>query len=213
MNRLVSSVAGLLFFCGPAAFAQPWELGVLGGFAYTAGMNAKRGSLEATPDMRPSVIFGATGGHNSYGRLGGEINYLYRLTDARLKSGGTTATFDANVHLLTFDMPYYFSGVEAKVRPYVIFGGGMKLLRGSGQERANQPLGNIAVFAATKELLPVADVGFGVKVKAGKFSQFRFEFRDYLSPAPNEVIAPFPGGKISGVWNDFVGLVGYSFRF
>lgn len=201
--------------CAPAALAQaqPWEIGVLGGFAYTAGMKAERGSLEATPDLKPSVIFGVTAGHNTYKRLGGEINYLYRMTDARLKSGGTTASFSSNVHLLTFDLPYYFADREAKVRPYIIFGGGMKLLRGSGIERANQPLGNIAVFAATKELLPVADVGFGVKVKAGKFGQVRFEARDYLSPAPNEVIAPFPGGKIKGVWNDFVVLAGYSFRF
>jgi hypothetical protein len=215
MNRLVLSAASVLLVCGPAAWAQskPWEIGVLGGFTLTTGMRAQRGALEATPSMKPGIIFGVTAGHNSYRRLGGEINYLFRMTDARLTSGATRAIFDVNVHLLTFDMPYHFADRDAKVRPYIIFGGGVKVLDGTGLERAVQPLGNIAVFAAARELLPVASVGFGVKVRTGRFGQLRFEARNFMSPSPGEVIAPMPGGKITGVWHDFTMLGGYSFRF
>jgi hypothetical protein len=39
------------------------------------------------------------------------------------------------------------------------------------------------------------------------------EFRDYLTPAPKQVIAPVGASKLGGWVHDFVPLVGLSFGF
>jgi hypothetical protein len=81
---------------------------------------------------------------------------------------------------------------------------------GSGIESAGQPLGNFAAFTATREILPVADVGTGLKIDLHKNLRFRVEVRDYISPAPNKVIAPAPGASLGGVLNDIQAMVGFS---
>jgi hypothetical protein len=59
-------------------------------------------------------------------------------------------------------------------------------------------------------MLPVADIGGGVKIDLHKNLRLRVEMRDYISPAPNKVIAPAPGASLGGVLNDFQAMVGLS---
>ncbi|MDP9113767.1 MAG: hypothetical protein M3O20_08805 [Acidobacteriota bacterium] len=45
------------------------------------------------------------------------------------------------------------------------------------------------------ELLPVAQVGVGVKIQVAEHLRLRVQVRDYFSKAPNEVIFPAPGAS------------------
>jgi hypothetical protein len=56
----------------------------------------------------------------------------------------------------------------------------------------------------------VADIGGGVKIDLHKNLRLRLEMRDYVSPAPNKVIAPAPGASLGGVMNDIQGMVAFS---
>ena len=62
-------------------------------------------------------------------------------------------------------------------------------MEGTGQEAFNQPLGNLAALTATREVLPVGEIGAGVKVRLANHLLLRVQARDYISQAPHEVIA------------------------
>ena len=110
-------------------------------------------------------------------------------------------------------MLYYFSDLDARVRPYVAIGGGVKVFRGTGQEQAFQPLSDLALLTKTTQSVPVGDVGFGVKVRVGSGGMFRIEFRDYISPVPDEVIVESLDSKIGNLLHHFAPLFGFSWTF
>jgi len=76
-----------------------------------------------------------------------------------------------------------------------------------------QPLGRFAALTATREILPTADVGVGVKFDLKKHLRFRAELRDYISAAPSSVIAPAAGASISGIAHDILGFAGLGYTW
>ena len=205
----------LLALCATPAFvfAGQWEVGALGGFGYAPKLTARAPAGSANAGFENGVVVGAFGGNDTYRYWSGEARYLYRFSDLELQSGGARARLGAHTHILHADFLGHFRPVESRVRPFVAFGGGAKILQGTGVESASQPLGRVAALTATQELLPVADVGVGVKIDLNRQLRLRFEVRDYLSPAPSRVFTPAPGGSIGAVQNDVIGLVGVSFTF
>ena len=156
-------------------------------------------------------MVGEFAGEDMYKYWSGELRYQYRFSNLQLSSGNITAPdFSGHTHIVTADFLGHFRPRGSRMRPFIAFGGGAKILVGSGIESAGQPLGNFAALTATHEVLPVADIGGGLKIDIHKHLRFRVEGRDYISPAPNKVIAPAPGASLGGVWNDIQGLVGFS---
>lgn len=200
-----------LLLAGGLCQAQ-WEIGAFGGFAKDIGVKVENSSISADAGFKPAPIVGVRAGQ-TINRLGGEVTYLYRFGAAQLKGNGQTAEFDAEQHLITADFLWHFNDKEAKVRPFLVFGGGARVIRGIGVEHAYQPLSQLAVLTKTTEVNYTGDVGLGVKVRFGKIYHFRAEFRDYIGPGSAEVIAISPGAKKTGVLNDLMGLVGISFIF
>jgi hypothetical protein len=156
-------------------------------------------------------VVGVFAGDDMYKFWSGELRYLYRFDDLKLSSGNvTTPNFGAHTHIITTDFLGHFRPKGSTFRPFIAFGGGAKVMVGSGIESAGQPLGSFAALTATHEILPVGDVGAGVKIDLHKNLRLRVEMRDYISPAPNKVIAPAPGASLGGVLNDLQGMVGLS---
>jgi hypothetical protein len=87
----------------------------------------------------------------------------------------------------------------------------VKIYSGTGTEQAFQPLSNIALLTKTKEVKPMVSVGAGVKVSLAKSVNLRLEVHDYLTPFPQNVIAPAQGSKVSGWLSDLVFMAGLSF--
>ena len=188
-----------------AAFGQGWEVGAIGGFAYSPQFNVTRGSSSASAGFKNGGVIGVYGGEDSGRYLGGEARYLYRFSDPQVSSGGASASFSGHTHILTGDILVHFRPAGTRVRPFFAFGGGVKFIQGTGAESATQPLGNFVALTHTRESLGVGDVGAGFKINLKKHVRFRLEAHDYISHAPKKVIAAAPGASFGGVFNDVIG--------
>ena len=195
------------------ASAQEWEVGAIGGYGFSPSLTVKSPAGSATTGFNNGGVFGVFGGDDMYNYWSGEARYLYRYSDLKLSSGGTNVDFAAHTHYITGDFLAHLRPRESRIRPFLAFGGGIKIFDGTGQESASQPLGKIAALTHTQEVLPTADFGAGVKVNLTTHLRVRFEVRDYLSPPPSKVITAAPGGSIGGWLNDIQGLVGVSYTW
>src|SRR5262249_19657320 len=152
-------------------------------------------------------------GNNGKGRWGGELRFDYQKGDLRLDQGSTQATFAANSYAVRYDVLWHFSDTEARIRPFVAAGPGVKVFRGTGTEAIYQPLSNFALLTRDQDLTPLVSVGAGIKVALTSHAQLRMEVHDYLTPFPNKVIAPAQGAKVDGWLQDIVPMVGLAFTF
>jgi hypothetical protein len=202
---------GLLAACIASAEKNEWEIGAVGGYGYAPHLNVSNKTGSADTGIRHGGVVGVFAGEDMYRFWSGELRYLYRFDNLVLSSGNIkTANFSAHTHIITADFLAHFRERGARTRPFIAFGGGAKVMVGTGIESASQPLGNFAALTATHEILPVADIGAGIKWDFHKNLRFRVEARDYISPAPNKVIAPASGASLGGVLNDIQGMLGFS---
>jgi hypothetical protein len=196
-----------------AAYAQNWYLGAGGGYGYAPKLTISGVTPDAQTGLDNGGAVGAYFGEDTHKYWSGEVHYLHRWDNLSLSSGGTSVTFAGHSDILHADFLAHFAPRGSKVRPFIAFGGGVRFLAGTGTESSVQPLGNYAALTATRETLPVLDMAVGVRAKFQNHVELRFEVRDYMSPAPSQVIAVAPGASLSGWFNDIVGSVsiGYSF--
>ena len=210
LTRLMA-IAGIA--AGVACAQNNWEIGGIGGFGVARGLSLKGPAGSATPGLANGAAIGAFGGHDTYEHWSGELRYLYRFSDLKLSSGPTSVTFGAHSHIIHPDFLAHFTPRSSRIRPFIAFGGGVKILEGVGAESAAQPLGRFAALTRTRETLGFADVGAGVKINLLNSLRLRVEVRDYISPKPTKVIAPAPGATIGGALNDIIGSVAISYTF
>ncbi|MGO9239972.1 MAG: hypothetical protein ACLQBJ_04095 [Bryobacteraceae bacterium] len=213
LNRIFLT---LLITAG-AACAQTYSLGVLGGYgtapSLDVNLNTGSGTESASTGLNGGGVIGAVGGGDNSKYWGGELRYMCRFGGFKLASDGTEVDFGGHTHIIAADILRYFTPRESAIRPYVSFGGGIRILVGTGEESATQPLGNFAALTATREALAVGDFGVGLKFKLSKSTNLRLEVRDYIGPAPNKVIAPNVGASISGILNDVIAMAVLSYTW
>jgi hypothetical protein len=198
----------LVLAAAPAIAQEParWELGVIGGFGYAPSLTVRNSAASASTGFAKGGVIGFYAGEDSYRYWGGEATYLYRMSDLKLSGSGKSVKFGGHTHLITGDFLAHFRPVGSHIRPFISFGGGVEVIQGTGEESAAQPLGNLAALTATREVLPVGEAGAGVKIQLRPHLRLRVQVRDYISAAPNEVIAPAPGAVIHGFVNDIIGM-------
>src|SRR5579864_4539014 len=201
-------VCALVLAAAPAIAQEPaqWEVGVIGGFGYAPSLTVKNSVTSASTGFAKGGAIGVYAGNDMYRYWSGEANYLYRMSDLKLDGNGKSVQFGGRTHIITGDFLAHFRPTGARIRPYISFGGGIELIQGTGAESATQPLGNLAALTHTNEAKPVGEAGVGVKVQLTPHMRLRVQVRDFISSAPNEVIAPAPGASISGIVNDIVGM-------
>jgi hypothetical protein len=209
-KQLLISLAALAI---TPAFAQKWEFGgaVGGGFYTSQTVTSPTGSADAK--FVTGVAGSAWVANNSYSRLGGELRYDFQMGDMQLGSGGTTVNFGAQTHGIHYDFLYQPGSSEARVRPFLAGGAGIKVYRGTGTESAYQPLQNVALLTKTQDVRPLISVGGGIKFRISRGLSLRAEVHDYLTPFPKQVIAPAANGKVGGWLQDIVPMIGLSYAF
>ena len=210
----------LLFAVALGAGAQQRECGILGGggFLRGASMEGTPASVTGTPasvtaGFSRGLAAGVLIGHDLYSHWSGEIRYLFEERGARLRSGGITAGFGGQAHVLHYDLVLHARPRQDRVRPYVAVGGGIKIFRGTGAEVAYRPLMEYAYLTRTQELKPMLTLGGGVRFRLGGRMMGRVDFRDQLTRFPQRIIAPAPGMTLGGWLHDFVPTVGLSWMF
>lgn len=210
------TVLRILLGCGllaGAAFGQRGELGILGGAGFSPGFTLQGRAATAGAGFRNGGVVGAYLGDNTYQYWSGEIRYLYRMSNMRLSAGGVDTEFGAHTQIVHMDVLAHFQPRDARVRVFVAFGGGVKVIRGTGMETSAQPLSQFAALTKTRQVLPTGDAGFGVKVNLRRHLRARFEVRDYISPQPDKMIAAAPGVSLGGVLHDILALAALSYTW
>lgn len=192
-----------------SAMAQRWEFGAGAAGTFYTSKSVSIGSLKADTGFKSG--FGATAwlGNDMHNYIGGEIRYLYQQNDLKLN----TYTFGGRSHTIHYDFLIHGAPRSAKVRPFIAGGAGFRRYEGTGREVAVQPFNNFAFLTRTSEWVPVVSVGGGIKFLPSKRLAFRAEFRDYISPVPNQVITAAPGAKLNGWFHNFVASFGVSVLF
>lgn len=217
VKRLAIAAATATLFvalAAPAAAQSELEIGVL-------GLISDYNSLTATNPTRsgdtgPDLGFGGGFliGQNIKEHWGGEFRYIYSRNNLKLDAGSDSAELDHQSHAVHYDLLYYFTDSDAKVRPYLAAGVGVKYYQGTGTEDPFQPGMDLVLLTASTQALIMGDVGVGVKFRVGSNGVFRVEFRDYITGVPENVIAASPGASISGdLVHQFTPMFGYSWTF
>ena len=212
---------GFVLACGLAAGVasaqeagtKVWEVGAIGGFGWSPNLTVTGPSGSASTGLKLGAVVGAFGGEDMYNYWSGEARYLYRFNDLKLSSGSTETDFGGHSHIVTGDILGHFRPRSARFRPFIGFGGGVRLLKGTGIESAAQPLGRYAALTHTQETLATADIMGGVKFNWRKSFRLRFEVHDYMSHSPTKVIVPAPGASMTGMMNDIQGLAAVSYTW
>jgi hypothetical protein len=198
----------------PASAQSELEIGVL-------GLVSDYNSLTATNPTRsgdtgPSFGFGGgfLVGQTINERWGGEFRYIYSHNDLELNAEADKADLGHQTHAVHYDLLYYFADSDAKVRPYVAGGIGLKYYQGVGTEDPFQPGMDLALLTKSTQAMLVGDFGVGVKCRVGSNGIFRVEFRDYITGVPDNVITASPGASIDGdLLHQFAPMFGYSITF
>jgi len=197
----------------PALFAQNWEVGVGGGGSFYTSQTFTNPVGNASAKLASGFIVSAWLGNNGNKLFGGELRYDYEQDSLKLSSSGTSVNFGAHTNALHYDFLLHFTPKEARISPFIGAGAGVKLYTGTGTEQAFQPLSNIALLTKTSQLKPLISIGGGVKFTLANNVQLRVEAHDFLTPFPQNVIAPALGSKVGGWLSDFVAMAGLSFAF
>ncbi len=211
-TRLITVIVfGGLVAIGPAA-AQQWDVGALGGGAFHLDKTVS-GAVSGKAGLKPGFVAGGHLGYNAVGKWGGEMRYEFQRTPFRASSGGQSVDFAGQTHVVHYDFVVHANTREDAVRPYVAFGGGIKGYRGTGVERAFQPLSNVAILSRVQQWQPMLSFGAGIKWRVGNRMMFRAEIRDFVTPFPGDAIVPSPGNKIGGLLHNITPLFGVSYLF
>ena len=190
-----------------------FEVGGAVGFSFYESKNLTSATATGTAGFEKGLAGNVWIGNNMYNKLSGEFHYDYEMNDLKLSSGGTNVKFSGNSHAFHYDLLYHFTKRTAKVRPYVLAGGGFKLYQGTGTESAFQALSKLAILTKTTEFKPMVTVGGGIKFALSQHINLRLEVRDNITAFTNKLILPVNGASTPGFLNNFVPLVGISFVF
>lgn len=197
---LVALAAGVLV--QPATAQRPdssVEVGALGLISDYRSVGVSNGAGQSG-SVGPGLGFsgGFVLGQQMSDRWGGEFRYLYFRNDLELNAGSQSADLNAQSHVVHYDLLYYFKDPDARFRPYVAAGGGLKRYQGFGSEDPFQPLSNLALLTKTSQNMLMGDFGVGIKYRLTRHAVIRIEFRDYITGIPENVIAASPGATIDG---------------
>jgi hypothetical protein len=193
-----------------AATAQQRELGLFGGGGLVNSLGIRD---SASAGFAGGPAAGAFVGHDLYDRWSGEIRYVYAARDLQISSGAQSAAMRGDAHALHYDMLFHTHPRGRRVRPFVAFGGGVKIFRGVGTEEAYRPLMDYAFLTRTRELKPMLSLGAGIKFRIASRLVLRIEARDQLTAFPGKVITPAKDSKISGLLHDVVPAAGLGWVF
>ena len=170
VKRLARTVAAGTLFAAlavPAAAQSEWELGVKGLVSDYNSVTATDGTRDAKVGPEFGFGGGVVFGQSLGDRLGGELRYLYSRNNLKVDDGSDSGELGHQSHTVHYDLLYYFADSDAKVRPYLAGGLGVKYYQGIGSTGPFQPGMDLALLTARTQAMFMGDAGVGVKIRAG----------------------------------------------
>ena len=193
----------------PAAFGQRFEFGGGGGASFynKLTVNSSRTSVDA--GFKAGYGFSAYLGQLG-NRLGGELRYTFASNQMELNGGGKSFAMSGRTQAIHYDLSFYFNDKKAKIRPYLLAGGGMKYYSGTGSTAVVQPFMATVVLTNTNEWKPLVTAGGGIRVVLNPKLHLRAEVLTYMTQAPTKVITPVQG-ELSGWYFDIMPTINLSY--
>ena len=193
----------------PAALGQRFEIGGGGGASFYNKRTVTGPSATVDAGFKSGYGFNAYLGQLG-NRLGGELRYSYASNEMQLTSGGKSFTMTGRSQAVHYDLAFYFNAKKAKVRPYLLAGGGMKQYAGTGATSIMQPFISTVVLTNTSEWKPMITAGGGIRVVLNSKLHLRAEVLTYMTQVPTKVITPVLG-QVSGWYFDIVPNINLSY--
>ena len=219
-STLISGFAFTMMLSS-ACMAQEWEVGAFGGFAWhnNASIENITGTAEVGMESRGTIGGSFTQKKHRY--VGGEIRYMFMVGDPVLKFQGIQAKAGGYANLVHYDVLFHPKMSEARLHPYLAAGGGVKVYTATSRSFFDQPLLDFAVLRHVNQAEPLISVGGGLKYRITRHVYLRFDYRTYMSPAPDRLFRPTLDpllrstldSRLQGWIFDFVPTLGISYGF
>lgn len=209
--RLRFAAAAVLFVT--AAGAQNWELGGIAGYGFYHNGSITGASGTQQAGITDRIVAGGVICEDLFEHLSGEARYLYGGGHPFLSMPGFRTEMDGRTHTLTYDALFHLRERAQRLRPYLAAGIGGKGYEATGPGPSQRSAPQTGGLVHTTQWTVVADFGAGVKYRLNKNVVVRVEFRDYLSPLPDQLIVAPRNGSISGILHQFTPLAGLSYSF
>jgi hypothetical protein len=202
--------AGLVSTMAPLAYGQKWEVGAGGGASIYSPSTATGTATSVDVKFKPG--FGASAYVGQLGnRLGGEIRYDWFSNEMELSGSGKTFNMGGRSQAIHYDVLFYFNNRNAKARPYLLAGGGVKQYTGTGNAVPLQPFINTVVLTNTSEWKPLVTAGGGVRFAMGEHAHLRVELVSFMTQAPENVVTPVNGANLSSWFFSFAPVFSVSY--
>lgn len=213
MRKFVFTSLFALLVGAPGAYAQRGEIGVAVGGSLYRNQTLTNNGQSVTTGLSNGLSGSAWLGQDMYKYVGGEIRFTYERNDYQLSGLGSNLAFSGDAQVVNYDLLVHFTPRKARVRPFVLGGGGVKWYRGTGSESSVQPLSRFALLTHENELKPVVSVGAGVKVAVSQHINLRLEVRDYLTAFPNKIVTPNTNTSGTNMLHNIVPSLGLAYTF
>jgi hypothetical protein len=213
LYRILGACAASLLVMAPSALAQKWEFGGGVGGSFYLSQDVTNNSTSAKAGITTNVASGVWLDEDLANKWGGEVRFDYQLGDLSLKNGSTSTHFGAQTYGLHYDVMWHATPREARVRPFLAAGAGIKVYRGTGQELESQPLSQYALLTKGNQLEALLSLGAGIKWQIARSVQLRLEVHDYITPFPSQIIAPNVGSHAPIILQNIVPLIAIAYTF
>jgi hypothetical protein len=212
-TALVHRLAPALVVLTSACCAQDWQIGGGGGYGFyrKATVFAPAGQVDA--GIRSRFVLTAWITDDRYDYVSGEFRYTYQDGDPFLERGAQQFNLQGQSHSFEYDVLFHFRDFYKRVRPYVTVGAGVKRYLVSGPPNPSQPFAEIASLNDTHETKFLGVAGVGLSLRIGANVKLRFDFRDYITKFPKQLIAPAPLGTGRGLFHQFTPMIGVAYGF
>jgi hypothetical protein len=196
-----------------ACVAQKWEVGGLGGYGWYHDATISSPAGSATIGITPKGAIGAVFGENLYKYVGGELRWMLIFGKPRINTNGIEVSRPGYSNVIHYDLLIHVTKKEARLRPFLAAGGGVRIYTATGRRDFNQVLTPFATLRPHSEAEGLISAGSGLKYIVTKGLQLRLDFRTYFTPAPKDLFRPIGSTSIHGWVYNFVSTLGVSYLF
>ena len=211
--RVILSIVAVASVLSMPCLAQEWELGGTGGYGWSTNPSIVHPTGSIQPGFAPKGSIGVVFGNNMYEHMEGEFRYMFQFGDPQLQSQGIRVSAPGYTNTITYELLFHATNREAKVRPFVAAGAGIRVYTGGGDSSLGNPPLNSALLRQGTQVEPAISVGMGLKYQIHKHAILRVDFRTYMTPFPDQIFKPAGASTVNGWVFSFVPLGGISFVF
>lgn len=201
-------LAGTSFGC----FAQNWEIGGGAGYGWPLDSSVTGGTSPVHSGYAPRPAFSVVLAENMYNYIGGEFQYLFQPGGTQLRSNGIVENASGYSNILVYNLTVHMRPREAKFRPFVAAGAGVRIYTNSARFLP-QPLAGAALLTEGTQVEPAISFDGGVKYMLPRHVQLRLDLRAYTTPTPNDLIRPVGSSTIRGWIFELMPMAGIAYVF